>query len=146
MKGIRKPFSKSLHAKNDPRSREIVKMFFASQRIILIDHPNKYDIDLLTEDGKLRVEVERRVVWKEEKFPFPSIHVLERKKKFFEAGDTHYCIVSKNYDYLGFISSTTISKYMDSKYLIEIPNKFVKRGEYAYDIPIDKFEFYSVDL
>lgn len=145
MRGLNKPFSKSLHAKNDPKSRKLVKAFFAEWDIVLIDHPNKYDIDLITEDGKVRVEVERRINWKTGlKFPFNTVHILERKKKFFETGNTHYCIVSDDYKFMGFISGAIIKEYMDDKYLIENPNRFVKKGEYAYDIPVEKFEFYPL--
>lgn len=53
MIGRSKPFDKQLHANNDPKSRIVVKKFFAERDIILVDHPNKCDIILITEDGKL---------------------------------------------------------------------------------------------
>jgi hypothetical protein len=144
MKGVLKPFSKSLHATNDPKSRRLVKKFFAAMGIPLKDHPDRYDIDLITEDGEVRVEVERRPVWKTGKFPFKTVHVLERKKKFFEHGKAHYCIISEDYKWMGFISATLIREYMKPEYLNHNPNKFVRSGEYEYDIPTDKFEFYQL--
>jgi len=142
--GINKPFSKSLHAKNDPESRKKVQAFFAEWDIILVDHPNKFDIDLITEKGEVRVEVERRPIWKTGTFPFPTVHILERKEKFFREGKTHYCIVSADYKWMGFISAQLITSFMTPKHLKENPNKYVSSGEYAYDIPTDKFEFYKL--
>lgn len=146
MIGVRKPFNKSLHAKNDPKSRRLVQAFFAERGVVLIDHPNKYDIDLITKDGKVRVEVERRPIWKTGKFPFDTVHILERKEKFFREGNTHYCIVSGDYNWIGFIPAKLITSFMRRKYLKENPNKYVKEGEYAYDIPTDQFEFYQAEL
>ena len=145
MVGVSKPFNKSLHAKNDPSSRKLVKKFFAERGVILVDHPNKYDIDLQTEDGKVRVEVERRPVWDSFDFPFDTVNVLERKRKFFETGNTHYCIISQNYKRLGFIPADKLTEYIKPEFLKENPNKYVRKDEYVYKVPVDEFEFYSID-
>jgi hypothetical protein len=144
MIGQRKPFNKSLHAKNDPRSRQVVKKFFAERGVTLVDHPDKYDIDLQTEDGKLRVEVEHRLSWTESEFNFDDVNVLERKAKFFLPGNTHYCILSKDYSHLGFISAENIQKYMKPEFLKESSNRFLVSDEYFYKIPKTEFEWYRV--
>jgi hypothetical protein len=144
MKGTHKPFSSTLHSKHDPKSRRLVKDFFAEKGLILIDHNNKFDIDLVSVDGKIRVEVEHRESWESKIFPFTEVNVPERKCKFFEEGNTHYCILSKNYTQLGFIHAKVIRRYMKPKYLKENPNKFIKKNEYFYKIPRNKFEFYEI--
>ena len=144
MIGINKPFSKSLHSKNDPKSRKITKEFFAKRGVTLVDHPNKFDIDLMTEDGGLRVEVEHRLVWTEPEFPFSEVNVPQRKAKFFREGKTDYVILSERYTHIGFISADSIKNYMEDKHLKESPNKYVEKDEYFYKIPKDKFEWYTI--
>lgn len=144
MIGKSKPFSKTLHARNDPKSRAIVKQFFADKGVTLIDHPNQYDIDLTTEDGKLRVEVEHRLNWDTPDFPYTEVNVPERKAKFFEAGNTHYVILSKNYSHLGFISAARIQRFILPQFLKESSNRFVKEAEYFYKVPQTEFEFFKL--
>lgn len=144
MRGVHKPFSKSLHAKNDPKSRKLVKEFFVRRGVKLIDHPDKYDIDLMTEDGELRVEVEHRLNWTTEKFPFDEVNVPERKAKFFKDGNTHYVILSENYQYLGFIGADNIQKFIRPEFLKESPNRFIEKQEYFYKVPVENFEWYKL--
>ena len=144
MIGIRKPFSNSLFKQNDPKSRVLVKKFFADRGIKLVDHPDRYDIDLITEDGKFKVEIEHRKSWKLPKFKFPTVNILERKGEYFKKGETHYCILSNDFKHIGFIPADKIQKFIKPKFLREIPNKFVSKGEYAYQIPVNKFEFYPL--
>jgi len=145
MIGVRKPFNKVLHAKNDPKSRQSVKTFFAERGVTLVDHPNKYDIDLISQDGSIRVEVEHRLNWDSPDFPYEEVNVPERKAKFFEAGNTHYVILSRDYKYIGFISATEIQKFMKPEYLKESRNRFVSECEYFYKVPKLKFEFYQIE-
>jgi len=144
MIGVRKPFSKNLHAKNDPKTRTLVKKFFADRGITLVDHPNEFDIDLVSEDGQIRIEVEHRFNWSEVDFPFNTVNILERKAKFFREGNTHYCILSANYKRLGFISANKIQQFIKPEFLVESPNKYVKKGEYVFKVPIGQFEFYDL--
>lgn len=144
MIGRSKPFSKTLHARNDPKSRAVVKKFFAERGVTLVDHPNQYDIDLVTEDGKLRVEVEHRINWDTPDFPYAEVNVPERKAKFFEGGNTHYVILSKDYKRLGFISAAKIQTFIKPECLKESRNRFVKDSEYFYKVPQTEFEFFDV--
>ena len=144
IKMVNKPFDKNLHRKHDPRSRQIVKDFFAKLDIPLKDHPDKFDADLMTEDELYLVEVEHRVVWKKTKFPFPTIHIPRRKDKFFKEGKVHYVILSNDYRMLGFLSAQKAKKYMKDKHLVEVENRFVAKDEYFYDVPTREFEFYPV--
>jgi hypothetical protein len=144
MSDVRKPFDKELHAAHDPKSRELVKVFFAERGITLKDNPNKYDIDLLTEDSLMRIEVEHRTNWVGKEFPYEGINVPKRKDKFFLEGNTHYIILSNDFKYLGFIGAKRIQNYMKSEYLKISPNRFVKQGEKFYEVPRSEFEFYPI--
>jgi hypothetical protein len=145
MIGVRKPFNASLHAKNDPKSRTLVKAFFAERGVKIDDHPNKYDIDLISDDGTIRVEVEHRLNWNVPVFPYEEINVPERKAKFFSEGTTHYIILSKDYKYIGFISASKIRKFIKPEFLKESKNRFVAEREYFYKIPRTEFEFYQIE-
>lgn len=145
MIGVSKPFSKSLHAKNDPKSRKLVKEFFAERGVVIDDHPNKYDIDLVSADGHLRVEVEHRLNWDMPDFPYEEVNIPERKAKFFSEGKTHYVILSRDYRYLGFISADKIQQFMKPECLKESSNRFVQHSEYFYKVPKTQFEFYQIE-
>ena len=144
MIGVNKPFSKDLHMKNDPTSRKLVKEFFAERGIKLKDNPNKFGVDLMTEDSDLLIEVEHRLNWAQPEFPYEEVNVPQRKSKFFAEGIAHYVILSRDYKYLGFINAKSIQKYMAAEYLKESSNRFVKEHEYFYKIPKSEFEFYQV--
>ena len=141
MFGERKPFSKSLHQKNDPQSRRIVKEYFLRHNMPLNDNPNKYGVDLISEDQSLQVEVEHRLVWKDEEFPFDEINVPERKAKFFVENHISYVILSCDYSHIGLIDGKTIQKYMTNDNLKESSNKYVRQGEYFYKVPKSAFRW-----
>ncbi len=145
MVGKSKKFSQKLFSANDPKSRRLVKAFFAERGVTLVDHPNKYDIDLVSEDGTIRVEVEHRLNWDVPEFPYDEVNVPERKAKFFSEGNTHYVILSKDYKYLGFISGPKIKKFMIPECLKESRNRFVQECEFFYKVPKTQFEFYEVE-
>lgn len=153
MIGERKPFSPGLLRRHDPRARRLVKAFFLLRGVTLIDHPNDCAVDLTTEDGKLTVEVEHRPVWDQwtktwqnKFFPYDDINILERKQHLFIKGENHYCILSKHWDKIAFAQGKTLKKYMKPKYRKEIPNRFMKKNEYAFKVPHNEFEFYTIEL
>lgn len=140
MKGSYKKFDEDLFSKNDPKSRKIIRDFFAEFGIKLMDNINKFGVDLVSEDERTRIEVEHRHNWVDGEFPFEDVNVPERKYKFFKDGNCQYVIISKNYDYLGFICGYKLKKYMKDEFLRVSPNKFEER-EYFYKIPKAEFEF-----
>jgi len=104
MVGVNKPFDKKLYLESDPYCREKIKNFFSQFDVELQDNPNTYGEDLITEGYEIRIEVERRIIWNSGNFPYDTVHILERKKKYFQNGKIHYCVVSKNFDQMAFIS------------------------------------------
>ena len=55
----------------------------------MLDNPDEFGIDLLAYDfltQKAEIEVEVRELWtpSQRRFPFSTVHILERKLKFFE--------------------------------------------------------------
>jgi len=141
MKGEYKKFSKSLHSRNDPQSRRIVKEYFEKNNIPLEDNPNKFGVDLLSKDGSLQIEVEHRLVWDGVEFPFDEVNVLERKAKYFVENHVCYVILSKDYSRIGMIDGKTLRKYLTDDTLQESSNKFVKQGELFFKVPRSEFKW-----
>lgn len=144
MIGVRKPFSKSLHRSNDPQSRRIVKEYLKRNGIEVEDNPNQFGVDLISKDGTLQVEVEHRLVWDSEEFPFEEINVPERKAKFFVQESVSYVILSRDFSHIGLISGREIAKYIVDENLRMNPNKFVKQDEYFYKVPKSAFKWAKV--
>jgi len=146
MIGVNKPFSKSLFRGNDPKSRRIVKEYFAKQSppIIMEDNLNKYGIDLISKDGSLQIEVEHRLVWIDEEFPFEEINLPERKAKFFVENSAAYAILSRDYSHIGMIDGKTLRTYIVDYNLKESSNKYVRENEYFYKIPKSAFAWRKI--
>jgi hypothetical protein len=141
MKGHHKKFSKKLFDENDPKSRKLVKEFFAKHGILLEDNNDQFGVDLVSLDGTVKIEIERRTVWKNKIFPFSEINLPERKAKFFTEKNVAYVIISDDYSRIGFIKGSRIKEYITEDNLKENPNKYVAKGELFYKIPKDKFKW-----
>lgn len=144
MKGAYKQFDQKLFNQNDPKSRAVVKQYLSNNGIDVNDNANKYGVDLVSENGEVKIEVERRLVWKNEKFPFNEINLPERKAKFFKENNVSYAIVSEDYKRIGLINGKNIQEYITDANLKENPNKFVGAGEMFYKIPRDKFKWVTL--
>lgn len=142
---VNKKFDKKLFTQNDPKSREIAKKFFQKLGIELIDHPNQFAIDLITKDNSFQLELEHRHSWKSGEFPFDEVNLPRRKKDHFIKSDTsHYCILSKDYSWLGIVHNLIIKSFIKPRFLKEHPNKFVKKDEYFYKIPKKSFLWFKI--
>lgn len=142
MSGERKQFEQSLFDENDPKSRDVVKAYFASRGLVLVDNPDKYGVDLVSEDGELKVEVERRPVWDKDEFPFSEVNILARKAKFFNAGAA-YVIVSNDFSRIGVIRNSLILRYLKETPR-ESGNRYVGSGELFYKVPKSEFTWTKI--
>ena len=141
MVGIHKRFDKALFKANDPKSRKVVKEYLLKQEIPVEDNPNKFGVDLISKDGSLQIEIEHRLVWVNEEFPFSEVNLPERKAKFFVENSIAYFILSKDYSYIGMVSGIVLRKHMVETNLKESSNKYVRKGEYFYKIPKSAFKW-----
>lgn len=141
MIGAYKPFDKTLLKENDPPARRAVREYLAKHKIVVKNHPNKFAVDLVSEDGTMFIEVEHRNVWDSDEFPFDEINVPERKAKFFTENNIHYVIVSRNFTHIGLISGKALKKYIVESNLKENPNKFIKHGELFFKVPKTAFKW-----
>jgi hypothetical protein len=135
----RKPFDQALFDKNDEKGRKAVKELYKALGYKVADHPDPFWIDLLIkQNGTITaVEVDHKAGWKEDIFPFKSVIVNERKRKFLEAGCLHAVVNNP--------CSTILvarSQMILLSPLTENKNKYVAQGELVYNVPIDKWTEY----
>ena len=80
-----KPFNKKLYNDNDPRSREVILNYYHKRGLLgLKENPDKYGIDLITDDGHWGIELERHGKWLGNKdYVYRDIHILSRKVHLF---------------------------------------------------------------
>ena len=145
MIGKYKKFDKELFNDNDPKCRKVVKDYLAKYNIFVNDNPNKYGVDLLSEDESVQLELERRTGWIKEEFPFKEVNIPERKAKFFTNGKVSYVVISNDYSHIGIITPKKVQKYIDKKYLKESSNRFIQSGELFYKIPKSEFKWVKID-
>lgn len=131
-------FNKEAFDAVDELSRNASKKYISSKGYCVKDNPDVYGVDLivyLNPTKKIYVECERRNIWSNGKFPYDTIHIPYRKKKFVELD--YPCIYhawDSNYEYAVSIHSNVIK---DSP-VVEVPNRAIAAGEYFYDIPMNK--------
>ena len=137
---VRKPFSASNHNANDGAGKKVVINFLRKRGIDAIENPNDYGIDIMA----AKYEVERRTIYTDQ-WPYSTVHVPERKEKFFHH-NIYYVVVmhhetkTKTFDTLLFCDTDVIKKYP----LVEVPNKSVKKGEFFYDVPLSEWKEFNV--
>jgi hypothetical protein len=131
---VKKLFDQKLHDQYDQFGRNRVIMFYSQHGIELQENPDKYGVDLIAYDDGNKigyVEVEVRVSWKSDTFPFDSLHVPERKKKLLE-NDLHTVLVSVNcYGTRAFICDY---RTVLASPLLESPNMYISKGERFYKV------------
>lgn len=145
MIGKYKKFDKELFESHDPRCRKVVKDYLAKNNIFVDDNPNKYGVDLLSEDESVQIEIEHRISWTKDEFPYNEINVPERKAKFFSDGKVSYVIISNDYSHMGIITGNKIKKYINKQNLKESSNRFIRSGELFYKIPKADFKWIKID-
>tara|TARA_R100001480_G_scaffold44121_2_gene57270 strand:- start:3574 stop:4011 length:438 start_codon:yes stop_codon:yes gene_type:complete len=131
---MKKRFDKALYDKYDKAARQRTQLHLERKGYKVREHPDRYAQDLIaTKGGKdLLVECEVKVVWDTDKFPYDTVQLPERKKKFFVEPTLFYIWNNKLNKAITFFSE-------DVKHLtpVEVPNKYVYKGEYFFQIPMD---------
>ena len=133
----RKPFEQDLHDKYDAPAKEAVANYLVKLGYEVLPNPDKYGVDLLVMKGEKEIgviEVEVRQ-WSPT-CPFSTIHVPERKTKFFN-GNSLFFALTKNMENAYWIESKEILKHP----LKEVRNVKVTAGELFFDVPTTEFNF-----
>jgi len=139
-----KKFNKKLWVENDKRGKEfaisLLKNIYNNIKII---EGEKYGVDLKIFNGSniliKTVEVEVRRNWNSDsKFPFNTLNIPYRKKKFF---------ITNNCEYISINNLFTRCLLIKEKDILESPieenkNKYIKTGEKFYKVDITKCKEY----
>ena len=136
MTGTYKKYNQQLSDVHDTNSRIIVKNWFKKIKNIDLSDGKLYGVDLISDAGFV-VELEHRPPWTTKHFPFDTISILERKKKWFDLNG-FYCIISNDFTRLGFCQLKTFNNYE----LTPRNNRF-QEGEYGILVPIEKWIFFD---
>ena len=87
-----KRFDLDMFDLTDSPAREATKQYLSRKGYTAIDNPDKYCADLIIED-LCYIECECKLVWKGSRFPWPSVHLPQRKKKFAKATHNTWAVV-----------------------------------------------------
>ena len=146
---IRKRFDRTLYTKYDALAKEATTHYLTGQGYTVNGHPNRYAQDLIFghfEPAKVYdldtvscAECEVKLVWNGETFPYDTVQLPERKKKFFNA-PTRFFIWNSTLT----TAATFWSNDIKDLEPVEVPNKYVYKGEYFYQIPLDMVTFVTI--
>ena len=138
---VRKEFSKQLYKKYDDLARAATKEHLKKERgYNTVDHHDKYAQDLIASkpdewgvhlSEPFCVECEVKAVWSGAKFPYDTVQLPERKKKFFNKLTLFY-IWNKELTH----AVTFWSEKVKHLTTVEVKNKYVKEGERFFQIPL----------
>lgn len=143
IKSKHKKFDKDLHDKYD-REKKVAIEYFKKLGMYAYENPRKFEVDVIVEDknnNNFYCEVEVKRLWKGEYFKFPDIQVLYRKKKYFT--------LDKPTVLMMFNEEITHALFLKSQDILESPkkeisNRYVKKGEFFFIVPLDKAIFVKV--
>lgn len=142
-------FSKLLHKRNDGPAREAVMTWFERHGMPLQIHADDktiFDGDLIEPKTGVIVECERKVAWREKKWPYDSVHGVARKKKLFQSGECMLAIVSNDCKRICLIQPKVLQKYCQDWRFEKVCNVRVKSGENFYNIPVFECLFDEVQI
>jgi len=133
---VRKPFEQELHDLYDAPAKQAVANYMERTCGVTVQaNPDQYGVDLLLlKSGKLLGTAEVEVRQWSPNCPYPTIHVPERKAKFF-SNRTLFFALTKDMQSAYWIETEKISKHP----IKEISNYKVPRGEMFYDVPTNEF-------
>ena len=141
----RKRFDRSLYEEYDQKAREATMSYLKSTGMDVCEHPDRYAQDLIAfsplDDFEYNVECEVKIVWDGKDFPYDSVQLPQRKHKFFD-GKTKFFIWNKNLDTAVTFWDTEISDLIP----VEVPNKYISKGEYFYQIPLERVTIVSASI
>lgn len=127
----RKPFDREMFDATDNPAREAVRDYIGRSGLYVRDNPDTYGPDLIVYKGfkpLSYVEVEVKLVWKPEQYEFPwdTIQLPERKKKFLNLGlPIEFFILRADLERAVLIPDYVV---LESP-VEEVKNKYVSSGE-----------------
>jgi len=140
---IRKRFDRDLFNETDETARDAAKKYWTSLGHTVENHPDRYAVDLIVDTGRetFYCEVEIKKVWKGVEFKYDTLQIPERKAKFAKLDKPAYFMVFNNERSHAFICSHT--DLLGSP-IVEVPNKYVYKGELFFQVPIAKLQLVEI--
>lgn len=134
---MRKPFDKQLFDENDSvAKRTVTEYLLATEDCIVENYPDPYHVDLLVTGGlgdKRAVECEVKRVWSGIGFPWDTVQIPERKRRYLECGyPVEYWLLNNDLNCAIVVYGASLLKHEP----VEVPNKYVRSGERFYRIPL----------
>lgn len=127
-----KKFDPKLHEKADEPAKTVTKYYVGRFGYDAEDNPNIYGVDLIVPDV-CYIEVERRFMWEDDKFPFASLHIPHRKRKFFNQ-DMPVLVFTWNHALTKFIRLH--EDVIKTSRVIEKSTEAMPEGEHFYEVDI----------
>lgn len=137
----RKRFDPALYAENDEIARNFVKDILKDSGYQALDNPKKMGVDLLIYKDSVHianVECEIKRVWKTTEFPYDSIQIPCRKEKYTGLKQPTVFLML-NADQSQYLAITDKSLLASPKK--EVPNKYVYKGEFFFQVDKDAVMF-----
>ena len=105
-----KPFDPELYEADDNAKYEVIT-WLKQLGYPAIVNPDPYGIDLIAELPERTVgwEVEIKHGWKSRRFPFPTIHIADRKRKFAQENNYFLMLNDPRSELLAITSQTVIN-------------------------------------
>jgi hypothetical protein len=138
--GQYKKFSQELFDSNDSRARSAVLSHFNALGLYCAENADRYGPDLLLYSGfkpSSFIEVEIKHTWKagQDKFPWSTVQLPERKGKFRSLGlPVLFFILRQDAQVAVVFSDNSVR----DESLLVVPNKRVADGEKFFGIPIEE--------
>ncbi len=134
---VRKRFDRSLFLECDQKARKATIAHLENSGHVVEHNPDKYAQDLIAKKNEFTfyAECEMKLIWQGKTFPYPTVHLPERKKKFFDS-PTKFYIWNADTSYGVSFWSHDIQTIEP----VEVPNKYVYKGEMFFPVPLSCVE------
>jgi hypothetical protein len=142
--GAHKPHDDDSYQRNHVPAVQKFTEFCRKIGKTVVEHPNKYAVDMISPSGKDQFELEHREIkwWTRPEFPFDEVNILARKK-YLEDGKKHYVVFSPNWKRMGIIHKDVVKTFIRDDNLHDQPNRLWDK-EKVYRIPKKKFDWYDI--
>ena len=139
----RKRFDKNLYDSNDSTARTAGKIYWRSFSYQAEDNPDRYGADLIVNTGweVFYSEVEIKRVWSGPLFKYDTLQIPERKRKFTVLDMPCMFLVLNNEQTHAFVCSSDL---LSKSPVVEVPNKYVYKGEMFFQVPVSELLYVTM--
>lgn len=127
-----KKFDKDLYKKYDELAKKATIEFLGGDAREYTENRYAQDIIYTGAEGPLFAECEVKRVWKGFEFPFDSVQLPARKRKFF-ARQTLFFVWNEDCTR----AATFWSHMIKDLEPVEVPNRFISKRELFFQVPLD---------